>query len=212
MENSRIYHQIYNPVPYLIIENTFNENDLELIWEELEFLNQPGKLLSPKETESAEDSNGKILKNNKAVFLNELFSYNNNFSNILRVNGSILYEETKDLFSELNFGYNSIWQSNIHTTLINYYEDGDYYDPHTDCALQTFVTFFYKEPKQFSGGDFWITDYNHKIEIQNNMTIAIPSFLRHHVDVVKMKDENYKIGDGRYSMTMFTSMKYLIID
>ena len=205
MENSRIYHKIYDPVPYLLIENTFNQQEMELIWEELEFLNQPGKLLSPDKTESAEGPDGKILKNNKAVFLNELFSYNNSFSNILRINRSILSKQTKVLFSELNFGYNSIWQSNMHTTLINYYEDGDYYDSHTDAALQTFITFFYKEPKQFTGGDFWLSSYNHKIEIENNMTIAIPSFLLHHVDTVKMKNEDH--GFGRYSMTVFTSIR-----
>ena len=51
MENCRIYNQIYEPVPYLVIENTFNDDELALIWGELEFLNQPGKLT---ETDSAE--------------------------------------------------------------------------------------------------------------------------------------------------------------
>lgn len=207
MENSRIYHQIYDPVPYLIIENTFNQEELELIWQELEFLNQPGKLLPPIETGPAETPEGKLLKSNKAVFLNELFSYNSNVSNILKINRSILSQETKNKFSQLNFGYGSIWQSNKHTTLLNYYTDGDYYKPHIDCALQTFVTFFYKEPKEFSGGDFWISGYDHKIEIKNNMTIAIPSFLMHHVDTVKMKNKIH--GNGRYSMTLFTTMSCL---
>ena len=40
-----------------------------------------------------------------------------------------------------------------------------------DSALQTFVTFFYKEQKQFSGGDFWITDFNHKIEIEKRQVV-----------------------------------------
>ena len=207
MENSRIYHKIYNPCPYLIIENTFNQKDLELIWEELEFLNHPGKLLSPRETESAESLDGTLLKKNKSVFLDELFSYNKNFSNILRINKSVLSNQTKQLYSELNFGYHSIWQTDSHSTLINYYEHGDYYDSHMDSALQTFVTFFYKEPKQFSGGDFWITDFNHKIEIENNMTIVIPSFLNHHVDTVEMENEIY--GNGRYSMTIFTKITKL---
>lgn len=208
MENSRIYHQIYDPVPYLLIENTFNQQEMELIWEELEFLNQPGKLLPPDKTESAESPDGKILKKNKAVFLNELFAYNHSFSNILRINRSILSNETKELFSELNFGYNSIWQTNKHTTLINYYGDGDYYDPHIDEGFQTFITFFYREPKKFSGGDFWLSSYNHRIEIQNNMTIAIPSFLFHHVDTVNMDKKNH--GLGRYSMTVFTSLQNVI--
>ncbi len=201
MENSRIYREVYDPIPYLIIENTFKEEELELIWEEFEFLNQPGKMYSAEGTGSAESPDGKILKNNKSVFLDELFEYNKKFSNILKINNSIVSPEVKTAFSKLNFGYNAIWQTNVHSTLLNYYHDGDYYDTHSDSSLYTSLTFFYKEPKQFTGGDFWLSRFKHKIEIKNNMTVIIPSFVEHHVDEVNMKNSVY--GNGRYSMTIF---------
>ena len=205
MENSRIYHQIYDPIPYLLIENTFNQQEMELIWEELEFLNQPGKLMPPDQTKTAKSSDGEILNNNKGIFLDDLFSYNHNFSNILSLSNRLISKEVKVEFSRLNFGYNAIWQTNSHRTLINYYENGDYYRSHTDNALYSAITIFYKEPKEFSGGNFWISRFDHKIEIKNNMTILFPSFVEYHVDEVKMEEPSK--GRGRYSISMFLCME-----
>ena len=36
------------PFPHLIIENFYNEKELELIWEELKFYTKPNKLLEAK--------------------------------------------------------------------------------------------------------------------------------------------------------------------
>ena len=38
-----------DPFPHLIIRNFYNEEELKLIWEELNFLTKPGKLLEPKD-------------------------------------------------------------------------------------------------------------------------------------------------------------------
>ena len=38
-----------HPFPHLIIDNFYNEEELELIWEELKFYTKPGKLLTPEQ-------------------------------------------------------------------------------------------------------------------------------------------------------------------
>ena len=38
-----------DPFPHLIIRNFYNEEELKLIWEELNFLTKPGKLLEAKD-------------------------------------------------------------------------------------------------------------------------------------------------------------------
>ena len=35
------------PFPHLILENFYNEEELNLVWEELKFYTKPGKLLEP---------------------------------------------------------------------------------------------------------------------------------------------------------------------
>ena len=37
-----------NPFPLMVIENFYNEEELSLIWEELNFYTKPGKLLNAK--------------------------------------------------------------------------------------------------------------------------------------------------------------------
>ena len=37
------------PFPHLIIENFYNKEELELVWEEFKFLTKPNKLLEAKD-------------------------------------------------------------------------------------------------------------------------------------------------------------------
>ena len=48
-----IIHQIRNPLPFLQIENLYDEDELKLIWQELDFLNYPNKLKIPEKTGTA---------------------------------------------------------------------------------------------------------------------------------------------------------------
>ena len=46
-----------DPFPHLIIENFYNDKELELIWEELRFLTKPDKLLPPEDYGGVEGYN-----------------------------------------------------------------------------------------------------------------------------------------------------------
>ena len=196
-----IIHQIKNPFPFLQIENLYDENELKLIWQELDFLNCPNKLQPPEKTGTALNEENIPIKKNKGLFLDEIYS-KREISNILTLNRKLFNSEIKDAFSELSFGYQSIKCTNSDSTLISYYENADYYRPHRDIALYTAVTWFFKEPKAFIGGDFYFSDYNMKIEMQNNMMILFPSFVEHSVDEIILKNKSLS-GYGRYAMTQF---------
>ena len=71
------------------------------------------------------------------------------------------------------------------TKLLNYYDDNDFYDTHTDFSVYTMVVMLCKEPKRFMGGDFHLTDIDTKIEFQHNRIVFFPSFAGHKVDTVK---------------------------
>jgi Rps23 Pro-64 3,4-dihydroxylase Tpa1-like proline 4-hydroxylase len=198
--NQSIIHQIKNPFPFLQIENFYSENELKLIWQELDFLNYPNKLKNPENTGSAKDDENKILKNNNGLFLDDIYA-ERNISNILSVNSKIFLPEILEAFSELSFGYQNIKKTDNDKTLISYYENGGYYKPHEDNALYTAITWFFKEPKAFTGGDLYFTDYDVKINIKNNMTVIFPSFVIHAVDEIILNDNLN--GYGRYSMSQF---------
>ena len=187
----------YDPFPFLEIENMYDENQLKLIWQELEFLNQSDKFESPEETGSAQKE-GESLKKNNGLFLDNLYK-TRNISNILTANKNLFAPHILKEFSSLCFLYENIKHTNEDTTLISYYDNGGYYKPHQDHAVYTAVTWFFKEPKKFNGGDFYFTDYDLKIEVKNNKTVLFPSVVNHSVDEILM-NTNSCPGYGRYVM------------
>jgi hypothetical protein len=194
--------QIEQPFPFLEIKNLYNDEELKLIWQELEFLNCLNKLESPEKTGTALDEKKKVpLKKNVGLFLDNIYT-KRNISNILTVNPKLFSEQIVNAFVELSFAYEFIKKTNNDKTLISYYENGGYYKPHEDKSLFTAVTWFFKEPKAFTGGDLYFTDYNIQVEIENNMSVIFPSFVKHAVDKIILKNKNL-VGYGRYAMTQF---------
>ena len=61
--------QFQDPFPHLIVDNFYNEEELELIWEELKFYTKPGKLLDVKDYGGVEG-----YTSAKAIMLDSLIS------------------------------------------------------------------------------------------------------------------------------------------
>ena len=192
-----------NPV-YHIIENFFKEDELQLILKELEFLNS--KLLGPAETSASESDTGRYNKQAKGIFLDHIYA-NRNISDILKLNRKIFEFDFINSLIQKDIVYRNLLGCNHDMTLINYYENNDYYDKHSDAAVLSCISFFYKEPKKFTGGDFIFNDFNIKIPIKNNMLIIFPSYYEHQATPVKMKEKDIDKGLGRYSMVQFLNFK-----
>jgi hypothetical protein len=191
-----------DPIPFICISDVYNEDELKSIWQELEFLNCNSKLLDPEMTASAV-TDDVIIKKNKGVFLDSLYN-DRNFSNILTVNRKVLTNST--INQEDSWFFKDLC-SNNDSTLISYYEQGDYYKPHKDNALATICTWFYKQPKKFTGGNFYFVDYDIQIEIQNNSAVVFPSQIRHAVDTIDMNTDDRHNGLGRYCMSQFLNIE-----
>jgi hypothetical protein len=197
-------HKIFDPFPYLIVENMYSKLELQYIWQELDFLTYSSKLEPPENTGTAYSDENIPKKKNVGLFLDPIYP-KREISNILTINQKIFNEQILNSFSNLSFGYKNILKTNYDETLLSYYENGGYYKEHYDLALYSAITWFFKEPKKFFGGDFYFNEYEIKIEIKNNMTVIFPSFVLHSVDKVTMKESssNNFSGFGRYSMSQF---------
>ena len=200
---NQIITKVEHPFPYLKIENMYSDEELDLISEELVFLNHKNKLESPEETGGAVE-NGKISKQNSGLFLDDLYK-KREISNILTINRKLFNKEYLESYASLNFGYKSILRCNQDGTLISYYENGGYYHSHCDISVHTALTWFFKIPRLFKGGNLIFSEYDHTIEIDHNMTIIFPSFVLHSVEEVSM-EENLPSGFGRYCMSQFISI------
>ena len=188
------------PFPLMVIENFYNESELDLIWEELKFLTKPNKLMD------ARDYGGVIENTNaKALILDDVYEGHRSISNILTVNRKLFDSGVLNNFSEIHpccrIGHQ---KSNWDCTKVRYYHDGEYYDPHTDRDFQFLAfSYFYKEPKKFSGGDLIFPEYDFKVPCNNNSMVIFPGWVEHGVRKVSIKGSDYFEGNGRYAITSF---------
>ena len=212
--------------PYIIVDNFYDKNELDLIWKELDFfLDFDGDKLDDPDVTGSAKLDGKIIKKNKGFFLDEFYgSKAYQVSNILRCSRKLYNNWERIVGKNPNWYFKMLTASksylNHDTTLVSYYEDTDYYESHTDNSILTIVTWFYREPKGFDGGDFILNakkamgkedklkkhplnEYEPQtIEIKNNRMVIFPSQIPHQVIPIQMKDKNKK-RMGRYCLTNF---------
>ena len=90
------------PFEYIIIDNTYTEEELKLIFLELDFWSLSNNLMGPEHTGTAKWSNGNPKKKNKGVFLDDVYT-NRSFSNILKFNRKIYNIEIQQPSVIFNF-------------------------------------------------------------------------------------------------------------
>jgi len=189
-----------DPFPHLVLEEFYNKEELELIWEELNFYTKPGKLLTAK------DYGGIVgYTNAKALLLDHIYGEKHrDISNILTVNRKMFTSGCLDHFSEIHDCCSIANKSNWDITKVRYYHHNQYYKPHIDKSIQ-FLSFsyFYKEPKKFDGGEVIFPKYDYEYECKNNSMIIFPGWVEHGVKRVTIDDSDYFDGYGRYAITSF---------
>ena len=198
-----------DPFPHLIVEDFYNEKELELIWEELNFYTKPGKLLGAK------DYSGVVDKTNaRALSLDSLYvDYSSNgsvnyrsISNILNITRKVFDCEILKTYSEINDCCILGNKCDRDFTKVRYYHHGEYYEPHIDGGFHTLAfSYFHKTPKSFTGGELYFPKYYYEFPCSDNTVIIFPSWVEHGVREVKIKDSEYYDGFGRYAITHFLS-------
>lgn len=188
---------------YLFKENCFNNSDLNLLFDELNFLNNPLILEGPEETGSAEDDEG-IQKKNKGVWVSDFYT-NPRKSSLWRLSRNYL-DKVINEYSDLHCSNRAILNTNYSKSLLSYYENKDYYKPHTDQSTVTILFWFFKEPKRFDGGDLFFSDTEELIKIKNNSMIMFPSWAYHSVTELKMDEKFQNKKLGRYCLTTFLNI------
>ena len=198
------------PFPHLIVEDFYDEKELELIWEELKYYTKPGKFLDAKDYGGvAGRTNAKALALDSLYLNNEANGQANyrNISNILTVNRKVFTSGILNRYASIHECCDLVYNADV--TKVRYYHDGEYYEPHTDSSFQTLVfSYFYKEPKSFTGGELYFPHHNYEYPCNNNSMIIFPSWVQHAVNKVKIKESDYYAGLGRYAITSFVFTRH----
>lgn len=201
------YYEI-KKLPVLIIDDYYSEDACNRIWQELCFLNNsPDKFLKPSNTGSAFDVvNGEkvLLKDNLALGLDTVY-LDRRISSILTENRKTFTSEMMDFFDKYHYFFKYLRFANKDATLVNYYENSHYYKAHRDDATITTLSFFFKQPKAFTGGNL-IIDGELEIECAYNRFVIFPSMLLHEVQEIKLDNELVGKNYGRFSITQLMSI------
>jgi len=194
-----IIKTIHTPFPHLIVKDFYDENELKLIWQELDFLTSPTKLVPANLDGSLQNSNA------LSTSLENIYKHLH-YSNIFLINKKILAPEIIDAFFSLSEFFGHIKKINRNHIKLKYYENGHNYPKHIDGSNFTGINYLYREPKKFEGGDLYFDDYNYKVELTNNMFVLFMSSFYHRVSPIVLNENSYFTGHGKYSITNFLSI------
>lgn len=192
--------------PHIIIDNWYTEEELGLIWKELDFYSsrEIATIEKAENTIVAKDLKGESKSNAFRFYLWDTYTVKGTkFSHIIQA----LYKQQSEEFKKIvekgmPLHHNNYINTNTDSTMVSYYDHEQEYKSHKDSTQFTFLVWLYKEPKKFKGGDFCLTEANKRIKCIPNRMVMFPSYLGHKVYPVKM-DSDAKFGDGRYCVTHF---------
>ena len=195
------------PFPYILIDDFYDQSELDRIWEELDYLCNPkrmGRSSIERGSAGVSDENGvyQPLKNTWDMFLDTFFTSRDS-SNILEVNRKLVNQEIYK--NHPHWLFNHLDALNEDNTQILYYENNDEYKPHRDLARLTGITWFYREPKKFTGGNLRFPKFDVEIECKHNRVIVFPGSIYHGVDKVSMEEKDMGKKLGRFAMSQFLS-------
>ncbi len=191
------------PFPHAIFRNFYDNHELGLIWEELNFYTRPNKLLDVEEYAGVVGST-----NARAIILDDVYDNNRSISNILTANRKIFNEETLEIFSNISDCCSLARDCNWDVTKVRYYHHGEYYKPHIDKAMPFLAfSYFHKQPKRFTGGELVFPKYDYSFDCDDNSLIIFPGWVEHGVNEVSIQNSDYYDGYGRYAITSFFGFK-----
>jgi len=185
---------------FVVFENIFNEEELGKIWIEVTFLSDFNKLKNEQQLGSAYEGN-KLLKKGYGIWLDEMYT-NRHTSNYLRLYKKPFSCEEMDDYFKQDYTLNLFRNTNRDNTLINYYADSNYYEPHLDNACYSYVFWLFREPRMFTGGEFYFPDIDCELSAASNCGVLFPSWAKHGVKQIENNVDGTEFA-GRFSFSTF---------
>ena len=199
--------ELSNKAPFALIQNLYTQEEVQEIICELDYLHTRKSLwVGPDKSGSAKDAETEeTLKKNKCIWLNHVYK-NNDASAILTSNIKLYSSGAAKELADSHYMFEYLIHNSQFSTLLSYYENSDSYKAHRDQSVLTTLTWFYKEPKVFEGGNL-ILNSEATVECLNSLMVIIPSTVLHEVTLIILPPEHRDQGLGRYTVTTFVTVK-----
>ena len=140
-------------LPVVVIDDYYDDQAVEKIWREIEFYSSQDNLKTPEHTGGAtsisSDGSIEFLKQNKGIYLDQIY-LDRKISCILTENRKTFSQPIIQQLVDIHVIFRYLQNVNKDCTLLSYYENSDYYKPHTDCSVITILSWFYKKPNCYN--------------------------------------------------------------
>ena len=192
--------KLFNRFDAIIFDDYYTAEELDLICKEIQFI-EP-KLGDENKTNAATEQGPygtRRKKRGRGVFLDEVYT-DRRFSNILSVSRKLFFDQ--DIRNAIfTIGKDNIywrqWQHINHdSTLLQTYQNGDFYDYHIDNSQFTSITTL-KWNSMSKGGNLWFREGSDEIEFKaaHNTMILFPSIIEHRVQEIIYENHSNNIFD-----------------
>jgi hypothetical protein len=189
------------PFHYVEIIDLWTEQERNSMFDEMLFLEKKGIFAKPEFSGTARhQETNEPLKQNRSIYLDHVWA-DREYSDILKHNRK-LFELFENTTIKNSWFFNKL-SINGDLTLISYYDNSDYYKTHRDNFVASAVSWFFKVPKRFKGGELSFPDYDLTFEVTNNLTILFPSNIQHSVSEIIIDDQYKGKQNGRFCMNQF---------
>ena len=191
--------------PCVVADNWYSPEEEKSVWSELDFYSYQQNIDRAETTIVAKYDDGTPKSNAFRWYINTYYipEETEKVSHICRCTYKLREKGFHDAINRCQ-PYNRMFIStNSDSTLISYYEDGDYYKSHYDVFSWTCLIWFTREPKIWTGGDLELPESKTQIRFQHNRAVFIPCCYLHKVTPVKFTKKPKRSGMGRYTITHF---------
>ena len=190
--------------PFLYVDNWYTPTEEKQIWRELDFYTyRSDTSVFHRAKNPAQHKDGTSKTKAWRLYLDPLYGQRN-ISNIMRLQPLKMQSaKMKKAIDKVGPNFRMFQMTNFDSTQINYYEDDDHYDSHVDLYMMTMFCWLHRKPKAFTGGDITFSDTNVTLKCEYNRFVMFPSYYRHAVKPIKMKEKNAAVGSGRYCIVNF---------
>jgi len=193
--------------PFLIIDNWCTKEEESLVWKELDYFLSFSKDTIPRAENGkdvARDKEEKSLAKGYRFYLDTYFTNKGRkFSHILNLNYKFQHLKFHSLIENTCSIGRLFKKTNNNTTMLTYYENEDYYKEHFDISYFTSLVWFFKNPKNFDGGELNFPEINTTINLKNNRMLFFPSYYFHQVKPIKFLNKNKELGYGKFTISNF---------
>ena len=197
------YHE--ERIPFVVIDDLYDDKEQSEIMVELDYLCTERRLIPPFKDKNGASDEYRNIKNVGCLYLDNFYKKRRH-SSILQITEKLFMDDAS-LISNHPHWYFDISSINSHSTHILYYEDSNEYPAHRDECRFTAVTYFYRQPKKFEGGDLQFSDHQIEVECVNNRIIVFPSMLFHRSTPVRMLENDTHTKNGKFCITQFLDHK-----